>query len=136
MAMHNWDLKAKPWKNLLKVTDTSDRNLFICSTITQIGNGRSKPFWEARWLQGVAPRDLALNLYRITKFKKRRVHSELSNCNWIRSLQEIQTATQLKEFTLLFMALSPVSLTDQEGSLTWRWTSNVCYSVASAFWEL
>jgi hypothetical protein len=34
---------------------------------------------------------------------------------------------------MLFMALAPVTLTDQDDSIVWRWTTNGCYSVASAY---
>jgi hypothetical protein len=66
-------------------------------------------------------------------FKKRSVHTELTNCNWIKNLQDIQTTTQLEEFTMLFMALSTVTLNDQDDTISWRWTSNGCYSVAFAY---
>jgi hypothetical protein len=34
---------------------------------------------------------------------------------------------------MLFMALDPISLSDQNDSITWRWTANGCYSIASAY---
>jgi hypothetical protein len=47
-----------------------------------VGNGRTTPFWKARWLNGFAPRELAPNLYSLARFKKRSVASELSNLNF------------------------------------------------------
>lgn len=46
--------------------DPVDRELFFfffVSTTMVIGNGKNTPFWEARWLQGMAPKDLAPNLF-------------------------------------------------------------------------
>jgi hypothetical protein len=98
---------------LLKVSDPVDRQLFFTSTWVHIGNGKSTPFWEARWLSGHSPKDLAPNLFQIAKFKKRSVAAELHNDNWIMNLQQISTPSQLEEFTLLFMALSGLKLNDQ-----------------------
>jgi hypothetical protein len=74
-----------------------------------------------------------LELYKIARFKKRSVHTELTNCNWIKNMEDIQITTQLEEFTMLFMTLSVVTLNDQDDTISWRWTSNGCYSVASAY---
>jgi hypothetical protein len=71
----HWDLKERPWKNMIKVTYPTDRQLFFASTVIQVRNGKSTPFWEARWLQGAAPKDLAPNLYKIAKFKSRMVNT-------------------------------------------------------------
>jgi hypothetical protein len=35
-----------------------------------VGNGKTTPFWESRWLQGAAPNDLAPSLYEIARLKK------------------------------------------------------------------
>jgi hypothetical protein len=41
---HQWDLKEKPWKQLLKVSDQKDRQLLFASTTMQVGNGKNTPF--------------------------------------------------------------------------------------------
>jgi hypothetical protein len=68
--------------------------------------GNPPIFWEARWLSGHSPKDLAPSFFQIAKFKKRSIAAELHNDNWIRNLQQISTPAHLEEFTLLFMALS------------------------------
>jgi hypothetical protein len=60
----------------------------------------------AKWLDGVAPKELAPNLFQVARFNKRIVSSKLHNDSWIRNLPNITTPTQLEEFTLLFMTLS------------------------------
>jgi hypothetical protein len=42
-----------------------------------VGNGNNSPFWEACWLEGAAPKDLAPNLYRRARFKGRSVFEEV-----------------------------------------------------------
>jgi hypothetical protein len=74
-------------------------------------------FRKAKWLHEAAPKDLAPNLYQLTRFKTRSVHTELTNPNWIRNLKEISTAAQLEEFTMLFMALSSIHLTDHKDEI-------------------
>jgi hypothetical protein len=123
---HNWDNCDKAWKHLLKISDAIDRELFFNSTIMSVGNGRNTPFWKARWPGGEAPKNLALNLFKVARFKKRYVYSELKNNSWIRNLLAIDSTKLLEEFTLLFMALSEVALSEVQDQITWKWTENGC----------
>jgi hypothetical protein len=109
----NWDHVDRPWMKLMKVTDETDRHLFFASTIISVGNGEDTRFWEAKWLNGASPRDLAPNLFRMARFKRRSVIKELHNSNWVRNLSGINTFALIEEFSLLFMALTPVQLSDQ-----------------------
>jgi hypothetical protein len=106
-----------------------DKQLFSALTLVQIGDGKNSPFWEAKWLLGAAPKDLAPNLHRIARFKNRPVSKELQNSNWIRNVADISDTTQMEEFILLFMALSSVSLNNQPDKITWKWTKNSKYLV-------
>jgi hypothetical protein len=47
---------------------------------------KNTPFGESRWLNGLAPKEIAPNLYQIARFKKRYVYKELQNNNWNRNL--------------------------------------------------
>jgi hypothetical protein len=105
---------------------------FFASTIISVGNGEDTPFWEAKWLNGASPRDLAPNLFRMTRFK-RRSSKELRNSNWIRNLFDINTSALIEEFTLLFMALTPVQLSDQRDKIVWKWTLDGKFTVALAY---
>jgi hypothetical protein len=49
---HHWDHKDKPWKHLIRITDTTDRQLFFSSIVISIGDGMNTPFWKVRWLNG------------------------------------------------------------------------------------
>jgi hypothetical protein len=115
------------------VTDPTDRQLFFSSTWVQIGDEKVTPFWEAKWLLGSAPKELAPHLYEVDKFKKIIVYTELTNINWIRSLQHISSCDQIDEFTLLFMALVEIQLNDHNDSIYWKWTANGKFLVASTY---
>jgi hypothetical protein len=69
--------------------------------VVQIGDGRNTPFWEARWLQGSSPKDLAPNFFKLARFKYRNVYTELQNLNWIKNLGELHTANLMHEFIML-----------------------------------
>jgi hypothetical protein len=71
--------QERQWKNIFQITDTTDRALFFNSTIIHIGNGNDTPFYEARWVHGAAPKDLAPGLYQIARYKKRSVYDEFKN---------------------------------------------------------
>jgi hypothetical protein len=121
---HSWDEKEKQWKHLLKHEDSIDRALFFNSTYVHIGNGKNTPFWDAKWLLGSAPKDIAPNLYKGARFKNRTVHVELNNIRWIRNLGLIHSPDMLEEYIMLFMALISVTLNDQGDKIIWRWTEN------------
>jgi hypothetical protein len=127
------DLQKKPWKSLLKIKDPVGTQMFFCSPEIQIGNGRNTPFWEAKWLQGATPKDLAPNLYNIARYKSRTVHKELERSNWIINLRNINNSSQLEEFTILFMAIVDVTLTDEEETIKWKWTADGKSSASSAY---
>jgi hypothetical protein len=110
-----------------------DRQLFFSFTIVQVGDGRDTPFWEARWIRGTSPKELAPNLFKLAQFKCRSVRVELHNCNWIKNLKQLQIAEQLDEFVLLFMALSRTNLSNQIDKIFWKWTPDDRFSVASAY---
>jgi hypothetical protein len=113
--------------------DPTDKTLFYCSTYVHIGDGKNTPFWDARWLHGTAPKELAPSLYNLTRFKTRNVFTELQSHNWIKSLPDITTPRLLEEYIMLYMALSTITLTDHSDRIVWKWAANGLYSAASAY---
>jgi hypothetical protein len=120
-------------EKMLKISDPTNCQLFFCSTVMHVGDGKNTPFWESRWLNGLSPKDLPPTVYGLTRFKQRSISTELHNLNWIRSLGEINTSTQLEEFALLFMALEPVHLNRHKDTIRWKWTASGDFSVASTY---
>jgi hypothetical protein len=66
---------------MLKVQYKTDMALFFSSTIINIGNGKNNHFWEARWVQGTSPKEMAPNLFKQARFKRRSVSYEMQNLN-------------------------------------------------------
>jgi hypothetical protein len=130
---NSWDKQNRQWKNLVEVHDPIDRALFFSSTYIIIGNGKNTPFWEAKRLHGSAPKDIAPSLFNAARCKGRMVAKKLQNCNWIRNIRGIQNQAMLEEYTMLYMALSSVTLNDQPGEIFWRWMTNGQYSAASVY---
>ena len=56
-----------------------DKQLFRACTRVQLGNGGTAQFWESSWLDGRAPRDIALLLYKLAWRKKLKVRDQLVN---------------------------------------------------------
>jgi hypothetical protein len=84
-----------------------------------IGDGKSTPFWEACWLNGVAPKELAPNLYDQTRFKHRSVRKEMQNCNWVKNITHINFETLMDEFILLFATLNGIHLCEDKDTIHW-----------------
>jgi hypothetical protein len=113
--------------------DPVDRALFFSSTYIIIGNGENTPFWEAKWLNGAAPKYIAPSLFKAARYKQRMVSAELHNLNLVRSIRGIKNSIMLDEYIMLYIALSSVPLNDQLDEIFWRWTSNSKYSADSAY---
>jgi hypothetical protein len=113
----SWVPRERQWKNLLNMHDATDRALFFSSTIIHIGDAKFTPFWGAKWVHETAPKDLAPDLYKSARFKKRLVFKKLQRDNWIRSIGEISCPTLLDEFVLLYMALSSISLSQDHDKI-------------------
>jgi hypothetical protein len=118
---------------MLQINDPTDRIPFFNSTYIQVGNGRNTPFWEAKWIQGAAPKDLAPGLFKSARFKKWSVYSELKNSNWIRNLEVIDSPGLLDEYVNLFLAVPSFSLSEQADRTFWRWTPDEHFTVSLAY---
>jgi hypothetical protein len=57
------------------------------------------------------------SLFKIARFKTRYVSTELQNYKLISNLVNISTPSEMEEFTILFMALDSVNLTDQPDTI-------------------
>jgi hypothetical protein len=82
-------------------------------THINIGNGLNTPFYEAKWLQGVSSKEMAPDLFRQIRYKRRTIYFEMHNYNWIRNIQNIDSSILIHEFLMLFVALDSVELTNQ-----------------------
>jgi hypothetical protein len=56
-------------------------------------------------------------------FKKRTLHKELQNDNWMYAVRHISTEIQLREYINLWELLRGVSLNmDEKDEILWKWT--------------
>jgi hypothetical protein len=104
---------------MLKIRDKTDRALFFTSTIVSLGNGRNTPFWEARWIKRVAPKDLASNLFIQARYKVRTIEVELQHFNWLKNLKQVNTEDLMDEFIMPFSILREVQLNDYNDNIQW-----------------
>jgi hypothetical protein len=115
------------------MNDQTDRQLFFSSTQIIVGDGRNTPIWKSRCIDGVAPKDIAPNIFQKVRFKRRSVHTELQNMNWARNISDLDTTVLVAEFVMLFMSLEPVQLNQEKDVIKWRWTNAGIFSVFSAY---
>lgn len=131
---HNWNQVDKSWKGLQVPCTKEERNLFAENARIQIGDGKSTLFWHDSWI-GQRPLKLSLpNLFQVARFKNRTVAKEMTNNNWIRSVRNITTTPQIREYVLLWNSLSEVTLNeDNTDSAVWTKSDSGVYNATSAY---
>jgi hypothetical protein len=109
---------------------------FYAATTIALGNGRKTPFWEAPWLDGRIPKDIAPKIYECCARKNRTVSQAIHENAWIRKLKldkafSLEHLTQLVE---LWSLVNNVQLQDEvDDDILWKFTNNGHYSVVSAY---
>jgi hypothetical protein len=69
-------------------------------------------------VQGASPKELAPELFKVARYKRRSVKTELKNSNWIKNVKEVSSESHLEDFILFFMALAPQSLSNHSDKIT------------------
>ncbi|CAN6246948.1 unnamed protein product [Urochloa humidicola] len=128
-----WVEPDRPWVGSDVPCNEVDKQLFRASTWVTVGNGNRARFWDSPWLEGIAPRDLAPNLYKLAWRKNLTVREELHNQNWTRGLWRMSTTDEMAEYYSLWWKLRQVRLNDQEDTIRWRWTASGTYTAKSAY---
>jgi hypothetical protein len=82
-------------------------------------------------VQGTSPKEMAPNLFKQVRFKRRSISYEMQNLNWVRNIQNINTTVLLQEFVMLYVALQQVGLNENRDEIVWRWSANRKLSVSS-----
>ena len=114
--------------------DETDKDLFATATEITIGDGAIANFWKDRWLQGLAPRELAPSLYAAAKRKDRRVREALQDQRWLLDLSHGLSEEMLPELLNLARLLDDVQLNDgTPDSIRWRLEASGEYSARSAY---
>ena len=128
-----WTDPDRPWVGYDIPCNETDKQLFRCSTVVTLGDGRTASFWDSTWSDGVAPRDLAPHLYKLAWRKSLTVREEVENQTWTRGLWRMSTAEEVAEFVLLWERVQEVTFSDQADTITWKWSANGLYSSKSAY---
>jgi hypothetical protein len=64
----------------------TDRLFFAAATKITIGDGKKTSFWYGTWIQGQRLKDIAPNLFKISKRNNRSLYVATQNQNWIKDL--------------------------------------------------
>ncbi|XP_051219493.1 uncharacterized protein [Lolium perenne] len=108
--------------------------LFRASTKITIGNGKLTSFWHDNWCGRGPLSTWAPDLFKIASRKNRTVAKELSDNNWIRSVNMINTPTQLAQYLELWDIIQAVNLApEQPDSILWTLTTDSTYSASYAY---
>ncbi|PVH48138.1 hypothetical protein PAHAL_4G258500 [Panicum hallii] len=101
----------------------TDKLLLAASTEIQIGGGKKISFWHSVWTAGRRPKDIAPDIYALSRRKNRKLHEALSDNDnqWIRDIMLRPNITKhhLQQFIDLWVIV--------------RETANGEYSAASAY---
>ena len=126
----------KPWVGMGTSCSETDKLLFAASTEIRIGDGRKIYFWESAWVAARRPRDIALDLYSMSRRKNRKLHEALPDNQWIRDITVGPNFSlhHLQQFVNPRLAFRETSLNpDTEDTIRWKWTANGEYTAASAY---
>jgi hypothetical protein len=122
---YEWANRSKPWVGTQVPCSPIDRAFFEATTIINIGDGSIAKFWKSRWLQGMAPADIAPGIFQLVRWKNISVKQGLGENRWIRSLREINTEVLVQEFLRLWLLVREVVLVpEQVDCVAWRWTAD------------
>jgi hypothetical protein len=127
---------GRAWSGLDLQFTTEEREFFFASTHMMIGNGHLTLFWEDRWIDGRAVKEIAPQLYASIPKRRRKVRTVAAglqaNC-WARDIQGTIGIQEIGQYLQLWRKLEGITLTTEPDTLIWKWTSNGTYSAQSAY---
>lgn len=130
---YEWDNLDRPWKGTPVPCNQSDLNLFAACTSISLGDGNLVSFWNHRWLDGNAPKELAPDLFRMVRSKRLTVREALSGGAWMRGLRNINSSAMMDSFIDLWIRVQNASLIPRPDTISWKLTANGEYSAKSAY---
>jgi hypothetical protein len=131
-----WKDDSKIWAGTGNPCNENDMEIFYAATTITLGNGRKTHFWQAPWLEGKMPKNIAPKIYEICKRKNWKVSQALQDDEWIRKLSGEATLSieHLTQFVQLWALIQNVHLDEHvEDDIVWKLTGNGQYSAASAY---
>jgi hypothetical protein len=110
--------------------------VFDISTSMVVGDGEMTLFWVDKWLDGMAIRDIAPDLFALIlerSSKHRTVREALVECRWITDIQGATSSLALWQYVQLWIRVRDVQLLPMPDKLLWRWTTDAHYSSKSCY---
>jgi hypothetical protein len=130
---HAWTEPDRLWVGFAPPCDEVDKQLFRVSTIVHLGDGNKATFQNCSWLNGRAPRDIALGLFKLAWRENRTVKEDTTDQHWTRGLWRMDTVELMAQYVVLWDAVQQIQLTDAPDQIVWRWTANGAYTTKSAY---
>lgn len=130
---HRWASPEKPWTGMPITLNSSEEALYRACTTIQLGNGAKSKFWHDNWLNGLAPKVIAPDCYRLARRKNHTVAMALQGGRWMRGLNRINTDEELQQFAHLWSQIQEVQLHPQEDQCIWKMEASGQYSARSAY---
>jgi hypothetical protein len=65
-----WKDNDKIWAGSGNPCNEKDMDIFYDATKITLGNGQNTPFWDAPWLEGKMPKDIAPKIFKFCQRKK------------------------------------------------------------------
>ena len=127
---------GRAWSNLELQFSEEERNLFLVSTTMLLGNGATTCFWEDRWIDGRAVREIAPLLYACVHKRRRKARmlaEGLLDHHWAQDISGVLGIHEIGQYLQLWQAIEGTILTEEPDQLRWRWTSNGNYSAKSCY---
>lgn len=126
-----WHDQSRPWDKM--ELPCTEKDIQACTQI-HMGDGTRTIFWKDNWLNGLRPKDIAPNLFKLAKRKNRNVGTELTNDGWIHSLRQISNFEEIHELIQLGGLLSQVTLLNgTEDTISWKRNNAAIYLAKSAY---
>jgi hypothetical protein len=131
-----WDDEPKPCVGLGNPCSASDKDLFAAATKFTIGNMKRALFWEASWINGSRPKDIAPLIFDLSKTKRCAVAKALEEDLWLSQInyQNGLSTNHLIQFTKLWEMVQKVHLDpNTTDSILWKFTNDDSYSSKTAY---
>jgi hypothetical protein len=111
-------------------------DLFYAYTKIVVGNGMRTNFWEAPWLDGSKPKDIAPLIYVESKRKKLTVNKATTHDAWITMIHIAGdfTITHMEQFVDIWVKLQHYYFDeDLEDTISWMLTDDGQYTAVSVY---
>jgi hypothetical protein len=111
-------------------------NIFYAATKITVGNEAKTPFWEAPWLNGLDPKDIAPPIFMSSKRKKQNVKNASFENVWVAKINLTTgfTYDHIVQYVELWTQLQGIHLAeDITDDITWTLLASGQYSTTSSY---